>query len=81
MESRLKKIIPLLLATFLFTACTSSTKHGECIGALSTPDPTLRYEYDLGNIILAVIFSETIVVPLIVVFDDLKCPVGEKVQK
>ncbi len=74
----MKRLLGLLLLISFMSGCTSSTEHGECIGILDDPKPNLRYDYNGGNILLAIIFSETIVVPLVVVFDDLKCPVGVK---
>lgn len=58
--------------------CTSSTSYGECIGILEEREPDLRYSADVGNIVLAVVFSETIVVPLVVVLGEHSCPVGRK---
>lgn len=72
------KLLSLVLLISLMSGCTSSTKYGECIGILDDPKPNLRYDYHVGNVIVAVIFVETIIIPLIIVFNDLKCPIGEK---
>lgn len=60
------------------TACTSSTEYGDCIGINDTQSPKLRYRTSTGNIVLAVIFLETIIVPIVVVADELSCPVGPR---
>lgn len=67
-----------LLALLAFSACTSKTEYGPCVGVLDEPDPALTYKADAGNIVLAIIFSETIIVPAIVIASELKCPVGQK---
>jgi hypothetical protein len=60
------------------TACTSSTKYGDCIGVNDTQSQKLRYRTSTKNIVLAVIFLETIIVPIVVVADELSCPVGPR---
>jgi hypothetical protein len=75
----MKKIMVLsaMLATILMSSCTSSTPYGECVGLLEQPRPELVYEVDTGNIVLAVIFGETIIVPVIVALEEYKCPVDK----
>jgi len=70
----------LLLLALMLGACTSSTRYGECIGVTDDPDPTLVYHVPANNVVVAVIFSETIVVPLVVLFSEVKCPIGKKVK-
>ncbi len=65
-------------AVVTMLGCTSSTEHGDCIGVAEDEDPTLKYEVDTGNIVLAVIFSEMIFPPLIVLLSETKCPVDPK---
>lgn len=76
----MKKFISTVLIVSLLslTACTNSTEYGECIGINDQENPALHYKYSAWNIALAIIFSETIFVPLIVIFDDLKCPEGPR---
>jgi len=69
----------LLLITLMFTvSCTESTKHGECIGFDDEKDETLVYEISVSNAIIAAIFVETIIVPIVWGLDVAYCPVGEK---
>jgi len=77
-----KFLTTMLLGLVLFagTGCDSETSLGECVGVLEEKKPNLRYEYDAGNIILAVIFSQTLVVPAIVIFDSLECPVAKRAE-
>lgn len=74
----MKKLALILAMALTFSACTSSTQYGECIGINDDENPALRYEYSAWNIIVGVIFVETIFVPALVVLNDLKCPVGKK---
>lgn len=74
----MRKLIVALALSLMLSGCTSSTTYGSCVGINGDKDPTLRYDYDTGNIIMAIIFSETIVVPVVVVLSALECPVGTK---
>lgn len=67
-----------VLLIMLITGCTSATKYGECVGLLDTKDPNLYYETKTSNVVLAVVFSETVVVPLFVVLKQYQCPIGNK---
>lgn len=64
-------IVALTLTT---SACTEQTSEGKCIGAFDDGDPTLLYKGSGWNIAMGIIFVETIVVPVVVVMDDIKCP-------
>lgn len=68
----------LILAALMLSSCTTRTIHGDCVGVLEPKDPTLTYSYDGPNIFLAVLLSETVIVPLLVVFKHLECPDGKK---
>lgn len=72
----MKKLV--LAMVLLFTGCTSSTPHGQCVGINGVEDPKLRYEYNATNIVIGVIFMEMVVPPVIVVLNELKCPVAVK---
>jgi hypothetical protein len=77
-EKNMKKIALATVLTLTLSGCTSSTEYGECVGITDQKDPTLRYEYNAGNVIVAVAFSETIIIPVIVIFSNLKCPIAKK---
>ena len=69
------------LLAFIFitlTGCDSETKYGECVGLMDDKDPKLTYVYDKSNIFWAVLLSETLVVPVIVVLDRLQCPIHRR---
>jgi hypothetical protein len=71
----------LLLALLLSAAaCTDSTSLGPCVGIDDEQkrDPNLVYEIDTGNVIVAVIFVETVIVPVWVALDETYCPVARK---
>ena len=63
----------------VLSGCTTNTNLGRCIGINDTPKPDLVYQVNYWNLFVAFIFSETIIVPVVVVLDVLKCPV-EKVK-
>ena len=67
-----------VLLAFALAACTSRTEHGECIGAFDDPDPRLVYRTSARNVAMAVIFVETVVVPIIVVATETRCPTARK---
>lgn len=73
----MRKLILVLLALSL-SGCASRTEFGECVGINDEPLPNLQYRYSTRNIVLGTIFIETLFVPLIVVFNEIKCPVGAK---
>lgn len=77
--NKMKKFITILMmgALLFIAGCTSNTEYGECIGVAQEHNPDLKYEYDLTNIVIAIIFSETIIVPVIIIATDLKCPTGK----
>jgi hypothetical protein len=74
----MNKIILCALVAVLAAGCTTRTEHGECIGVLQDKKPDLEYKLSGWNTFLAVVFSETIVVPIVVVADEFQCPVGKK---
>lgn len=66
--------VAVVAGLVLLAGCESERPLGKCIGLNDTPRPELRYEYSTTNIVMAFIFSETVVVPVIVVFNELECP-------
>jgi uncharacterized lipoprotein len=77
----MKKIALALLALALLAGCTSKTEYGQCIGAFDDKRPELHYKLSGWNVAMAVIFSETIVVPIVVVADETLCPDGASPKK
>lgn len=71
--------VAVLCLALSLSGCTQHTELGECYGLLTThkAKPDLVYEYDIGNIIIAALFSETVIVPIIVGADLIKCPVAK----
>ena len=69
----------LIVAVALLAAgCQSSTPHGECIGAFDDPDPALVYKTSTRNVVLGVIFVETLIVPAVVIATETKCPTARR---
>lgn len=71
------KLLSLLLLIGL-TGCQGSTEYGKCIGLGEEEKPNLEYRASTRNIILSVLFIETIFVPVVVALNEVYCPVGEK---
>lgn len=74
----MKKVVALALL-LIFSSCTKSTKYGNCVGLYET-DPRLVYEINTKNLILGIVFIETIIVPVYVATEYFYCPIG-KVKK
>lgn len=68
----------MLLCLIALTSCTSKTEFGPCIGLADDKDPKLNYRVSTGNLVVAVIFSELIVPPVVVALNELYCPIGVK---
>lgn len=69
------KFNALLLALALaVSGCTTHTSGGECVGLLDDKVPGVKYELSVWNVVMAVVFSETVIVPVVVVASDLQCP-------
>lgn len=68
----------IIFAALLLSGCTTETDLGPRIGAFDERDPTLIYKVSVLNVALAVIFVETIIVPVVVVVDETVCPVAKK---
>jgi hypothetical protein len=73
-----RMILTVALAAMLVSGCRSRTQYGDCIGVADDPDPKLVYRMSTRNVVLACLFVETIFVPVLVVAQSFKCPVGRK---
>lgn len=77
-----KLLIGIAIASaLLLTGCTTETPYGNCIGIDDNKDPALIYKIDEWNVFLGIIFSESLIVPIIVIVDDLYCPIGKQVKQ
>ena len=79
-----KLIVLVVLCLFVGTCAavtsscyTGSTQYGDCVGLGADKVPGLQYDLDVGNVVIAAVFSETIVIPLIILLSDAYCPVGK----
>jgi hypothetical protein len=75
MEMKMKMKALCLMAA-LMSACVSETEYGKCIGAFDEPKPGLVYKLSVRNLVIGIIFIEMIVPPIVVVADEMRCPVG-----
>jgi hypothetical protein len=73
-----KLTIFVLLAAALLSGCTTRTEFGPCAGAFDEKDPKLTYKLSTWNLVLAVVFFEVIVPPIVVIADETTCPIGRK---
>ncbi len=62
----------------MLAGCTQRTEYGACVGINDAQDPALTYKVSVWNAFLGIFLVETIIVPLVVVIDDLYCPVNKK---
>lgn len=74
----MKKILLIALATIFLAGCTSRTEYGQCIGLGDDKNPALHYKVSIWNAVLSIVFVETVIVPIIVVVDELECPIGKR---
>lgn len=72
------KLVAIICLTLLLVGCRASTEYGECIGVADDPQPELIYRWSKRNVIVGLIFSESLFVPGWVILFRLKCPVGKK---
>ena len=68
----------LFALMMLFSSCTTKTQYGECVGVGDKQDPKLEYQLDKTNVLLGLVFVETVWVPAVVVLYELYCPVERK---
>jgi hypothetical protein len=74
----MKKIVAAicLAAGLMMTGCTMSNEYGACKGFANEDekDPNLHYSIKTTNVVWAVIFSETLLWPILTASFWLKCP-------
>jgi hypothetical protein len=72
-----KKILAFGIAAslaILSSGCVDSNSRGPCIGIQTAQDKNTSYEWSIRNCAVGIIFSETIIVPVIVLATDCRCP-------
>lgn len=74
------KRVTILLAALMLAGCTTKTPYGDCIGAFDDAKPGVQYRLSVRNTILAVVFVETVFVPVLVVANEARCPIGKAAQ-
>lgn len=76
----------ILLAVFVAassvtSSCTESrTINGRdvsCVGIDDDRDPRYTYKVSWWNAAMAIVFIETIIVPIVILGDSINCPVAE----
>lgn len=76
----MKNLFLALSLVAALSGCKTHTDYGDCKGILNDNEKrqNLQYEVNTGNMIGAVVFSETLVIPLLVGGFWIWCPVGPK---
>lgn len=74
----MKKLLLIALACVALAGCTTRTEYGQCVGLGDDKNPTLHYKVSVWNAFLGIVFVETVIVPIIVLVDELECPVSVK---
>lgn len=77
----MKKVIALVVLATALSGCTSKNEFGNCIGAFDDKKPGVEYKLSTWNTVLAVIFSETIIVPVLVIANETRCPINDAPAK
>lgn len=80
-ENKNEKSYRPMLAAIMLSGCTSSNQYGNCKGAFDKPEPGVEYELSVWNTVLAIVFVETIVVPVVVVANETVCPINHPPAK
>ncbi len=75
---KLYAYIALAILCWSFSACTSSTEFGACVGVGDDKNPELVYKVSKWNAFLGIIFIETIIVPIWILVDETMCPVARR---
>jgi hypothetical protein len=70
----MKKLVVALLLVLMLSGCTTHNSKGDCIGLADEKVAGVKYDLSYWNLVLAFVFSETIVVPVVVLAKDLECP-------
>lgn len=71
-------ILVIILFTVLMSLYTTGTEYGDCVGLGQAKVDSLVYEPNVGNIIVAAVGIETVVIPVYIVLTSFECPVGVK---
>lgn len=74
----MRRLLAVTALAAMLTGCTMDNEYGACKGFAneSEKDPNLKYEVKTMNIVLAVIFSETIFWPVLTGAFWVWCPTG-----
>lgn len=50
----------------------------KCIGAFDEGDPAFIYKLDTTNMVLSIVFVETVIIPVVIGNNHLRCPIAIK---
>lgn len=62
-------------AGIFLVGCQGRTDLGDCVGIGAKQNPQFEYRASTRNVVLGIVFVETIVVPIVIAADEFYCPV------
>ena len=68
----------MVLVCAALVGCTAGNRFGSCVGVMDEKDPALIYELSYWNLAVGVLFSETLIIPAVVILKECECPVGRR---
>lgn len=74
----MKTLLIILLLSLLLAGCTTSTAYGPCVGIADEKDTKLVYKVSAWNLLMGVFFWEIVIPPIVVIADEVQCPIGKK---
>ena len=74
----MRKLMITMMLAFMLVGCSSKTQYGQCVGISGQKQHNLIYKVDTTNLVVSVIFGETLIVPIVYTMDYIWCPVGVK---
>ena len=77
------RILVIFVISFLCVSCTSNVRVSgfgvqPCIGAFDTRDPRFLYKMSAWNVFIGLLFFELLVPPVIIVANEIFCPISAK---
>jgi hypothetical protein len=72
----MRRLFAILAVAAMMAGCESS-RHGlPCLGITESDQkvPGVHYEVSIKNVVVGIIFSQTLIVPAVVVLKEFECP-------
>ncbi len=72
----MRNLLVVTMLSTLLSGCTLRNNLGECEGLAGTKRPGVEYQVSKWNVAMAILFSETFLIPGLVAAFYLWCPVS-----